>query len=240
MAVTITKPRNTLGGIRERVQSNLDESPGDESLWGPGELDEWIFQAQLEVYQLISMSFEGYFLKAFVADFTAGKALIELPDRFVRWRILERQFADGTVPLQRYERMEASNNTQLTGGVTGLIPGYRFFGNCIRIEPTPDTDLENALIGEYEDEPPPLEQDSDRVDPNFHQGAITLIILKATILAKAKEEGENAGTTGGMWVAEFNGKWQLYKEWLEQRHMGRDLVEPFGIEDNDGSGHSFY
>lgn len=128
---------STRAQLRARVRAYLDESSA--VYWTDVELNNWITQAYYYYYQWIIQSFEGYFSKDTLIDIISGKSRYDTPSDFFKIRLLERILPTQTVPLRPFDRMETPNVTIGANYGTFNVPTYRFEGNYIILEPTPDT-----------------------------------------------------------------------------------------------------
>jgi hypothetical protein len=107
--------------------------------WTDDEINNWLNQSYFYYYQWIMQSFQGYFLKDTLMDINAGQDKYTVPADFFKIRLLERILPTQTVPMRVFDRMESPNVT--TGANYGnfAVPTYRFEGEYIVLEPTPDS-----------------------------------------------------------------------------------------------------
>lgn len=232
---------STLLQLRTRVRAYLDEpAPGVGSnlinYWTDAEINNWINQAYNYYYIQVAQSYSGYFTKETLINIVAAQNLYPVPVDFWDVRLLERVFATYTIPLRLFERMESPNITANSNFSNIYTPTYRFEGQNILLEPTPDTSITNGLRLEYLPTPILMILDTDSPNAGFIQFWEEPVVLRAAIACKQKEEAVvNSGTDVGTLTAMLQNWEQLVKESVEQRSMQRHYTEPFGIDES-----SFY
>ncbi|MBP7209567.1 MAG: hypothetical protein KBA02_00060 [Paludibacteraceae bacterium] len=223
---------STRAQLRARVRSYLDEASA--SYWTDNELNNWIEQAYNYYYMWVIQTFDGYFAKDILMNIVAGQAKYALPSDFFKIRLLERVYPTQTIPLKFFDRIETPNI--ISGANYGLynVPTYRFEGQNIVLEPTPDASFTNALRLEYYPQPTTLSAESSTLDDGYLPLWEEPLVLRAVISAKQKSE---TVTSGGedidpLWkqVYEFE---QNIKESAEQRTIGRKYTEVFASDDLD-------
>lgn len=225
---------STLLQLRTRVRQYLDEPTA--VYWTDAEINNWVNQAYFYYYMLIAQSFDGYFTKETLTNIVSNVNLVPLPSDFWKIRLLERVFATYTVPLRYYERMESPNITSNTNFSNVYTPTYRFEGQNILLEPTPDTTIVGGLRLEYLPQPILMVADGDSPQPGFQESWQEGIVLRAAVSCKQKEEAVINGGTDVTTLTTLMQNWeQTIKEAEELRTMQRHYTEPFGIDES-----SFY
>lgn len=221
---------STLLQLRTRVRQYLDEPTA--VYWQDVEINNWINQAYNYYYTQIAEGFDGYFTKATTLDIIATQALYPVPIDFWKVRLLERVFSTFTIPLRLYERMEAPNITA-NGNYSNLYtPTYRFQGQNILLEPTPDITIVGGLRLEYLPIPTLMAADGDSPDPGYLQNWDEALVLRATLSCKQKEEAVvNSGTDAASIMAMLESWEQTIKESVELRSTQRHYSEPFGLDE---------
>lgn len=222
------------GQLRARVRAYLDENT--EVYWTDVELNNWLNQAYYYYYQWVIQSFEGYFSKDILVTITAGQPKYPVPADFFKIRLLERVLPTQTVPMRAFDRMETPNVTSGANYGTFNVPTYRFEGQNIVLEPTPDSTFVNGMRLEYYPQPISLTAvgatDSTTLDAGYLEVWEEPIVLRAVISAKQKEEAvANTGTDlGPLWkqVLEYE---QNIKEAAQQRTTNRRYTEVYGPDD---------
>lgn len=221
-----------LGQLRTRVRSYLDAPASNDSYWSDAELNEWINQSYFYYYMWIGETYDGYFAKDITIDLVANQAKYQLPADFWKVRLLERIYSTSTVPLFLFDRMEAVNITSGAGFSNVFQPTYRFEGNYIVIEPTPDVSITDGLRLEYLSTPIRMNVDADTPDTDFKDFWQETIVLRAVICAKQKEEGVvNTGADLASFGSLLQSLEQTIKEAAEQRSEQRRYTEQFGNTD---------
>lgn len=221
---------STLQQLRTRVRAYLDEPVA--AYWADAELNTWINQAYFYYYMWIVASFEGYFAKDILIDIVATQPKYAIPNDFYKIRLLERVYNSWTVPLRVYDRMETANITANSNYSQLYLPTYRFEGQNIVLEPTPDTDITGGLRLEYVPQPTALTVDASTPDAGYLTMWEEPLVIRAAISAKMKEESVvNSGTDVGTLQSLMTNYEQTIKESFEQRTMQRRYTEPFGPED---------
>lgn len=226
---------STLLQLRTRVRAYLDEPAA--VYWTDAEINNWVNQAYVYYYSQVAESFDGYFTKeAPLINIVAAQNLYPVPTDFWKIRLLERVFATYTVPLRLYERMESPNITANSNFSNVYTPTYRFEGQNILLEPTPDTSITGGLRLEYLPQPVFLVLDTDSPNPGFIPTWEEAIVLRAAVSCKQKEEAVvNSGTDVATLTTMMENWEQLIKESISLRTMQRHYTEPFGIDES-----SFY
>jgi len=211
--------------LRTRVRAYLDETSA--FYWPDSELNNWIIQSYYYYYQWIIQTFEGYFLKDTLMNITANVSKYALPNDFFKIRLLERILNNYTVPMRCYDRMETSNIISGANYGTSLVPTYRFEGQFIVLEPTPDSSFVNGMRLEYYHTPSNLPLDTSTLDNGYLEIWEEPIVLRAVISAKQKEEAvANTGTDLSPLWKQVNEYEQNIKETAEQRTTNRRFTEP--------------
>lgn len=217
--------------LRTRVRSYIDEPTP--RFWTDAELNNWINQAYFYYYMELVDAYESYFATVVLINIVAGTATYPLPLDFDKIRLLER-IVDGTttVPLQEFNRIEAPNVISGFTYTNSYFPTYRFFGTNFLLEPTPSNSQTNGLRLEYVPIPLTMALDIDAPNPAFLDHWQEMIVLKAAISAKMKEEMVgNQGADLGPFMTMLTTWENKVKEALEQRTMARRYTEPFGLDE---------
>lgn len=220
-----------LGALRTRVRSYLDEPAA--RFWTDVELNNWVNQAYFYYYMELVDAYESYFATVTFLSIVSGQALYALPADFDKIRLLERVL-DGTttVPLMEFNRIEAPNVIANFTYTNAYLPTFRFFSNSVLLEPTPSVNVLNGLRLEYVPAPVTMSLDTDTPNAAFLDHWQEMIVLKAVISAKLKEEMTgNQGADLGPFQLMLTTWENKVKEALEQRTMGRRYTEPFGLDE---------
>jgi len=224
---------STRAQLRARVRAYLDEAAA--AYWTDDELNNWIKQSYYYYYQWVIQTFEGYFSKDTLISIVANQAKYAVPSDFFKIRLLERVLPNQTVPLKPYDRMETANVTSGAAYGTFNVPTYRFEGQSIVLEPTPDSSFVDGLRLEYYPQPSNLPLDTSELDPGYLEIWEEPIVLRAVISAKQKEEAvANTGTDISPLWAQVREYEQNIKEAAEQRTLNRRYTEVYTSDDGSG------
>lgn len=221
----------TLGALRGRVRSYLDEPTA--AFWSDAELNNYINQAYFYNYMELVDAYENYFAQVVSINIVAGTDTYALPANFDKIRLLERVVDNAvTIPLQEFNRIEASNLINTFTATNLFLPTYRFSGGNFILEPMPQVSITNGLRLEYVPAPVAMAIDADQPNANFLDHWQEIIVLRAVISAKLKEEMTgNQGADLGPFQTMLTNWENKVKEALEQRTMGRRYTEPFGLDE---------
>lgn len=223
---------SNLGQLRGRVRQYLDEITP--FYWTDIEINEWINQSYFYYYMWVLQSYDSYFAKDTLINIVASQPKYPMPSDLFKIRLLERVYATFTVPLRYFERMETANIIANTNFSNLYLPTYRFEGNNIVLEPTPDVSITNGLRLEYIPEPIKMVLDTDTPDADYSKMWEEPIVLRAAISAKQKEEAvANTGTDMASLSALLQNYEQTIKETAQERTTARKYTEPFGLDDGE-------
>lgn len=221
----------TLGQLRTRVRAYLDEPTA--RFWSDAELNNWINQAYFYNYMELVDAYENYFATIVYYDIIAGVETYALPPDFDKFRLIERVINNTqTIPLQEFNRFESPN---LIGGYSATdlnLPTYRFVGANFVLEPTPQVTILGGLRLEYVPAPISMVADADQPRSTFLDHWQEIIVLRAVISAKLKEElVSNEGADTSPFQSMLISWENKVKEAIEQRTEGRRYTEPFGLDE---------
>jgi hypothetical protein len=221
----------TLLELRTRVRSYLDEP--DARFWTDAELNNWINQAYFFAYMEFVQAFENYFATVVFQNITAGVDTYALPANFDKFRLLERVINNTvTIPLQEFNRIETSNLISSFTATNSYLPTYRFVGPNFVLEPMPQVTITNGLRLEYVPGAAPLVADGDSPVSTFLNQWQELIVLKAVVSAKLKEEMTgNQGADLGPFQVMLETWENKVKDAIALRSQSRKYTEPFGIDE---------
>ncbi len=220
--------------LRTRVREYLDESTA--VYWTDPELNGWINQSYFYEYRLVAEAAEGYFTVVTTHNITATVAEIPLPSDHWRTRLVERIYQTFTVPMRYFARNESANIISNTNFSGLYLPTFRFRGNNLLLEPTPDTTIINAIRHEYLPQPVAMVIDTDTPDAGFLEMWEEAVVLRAAISAKQKEEAVvNSGTDIGPLALQLQTWEQMIKESAELRTTHRHYTEQFGLDDGSAT-----
>jgi len=223
---------STRAELRARVRSYLDEAAP--AYWTDDELNNWIIQSYYYYYQWIIQTFEGYFTTDTLISIVADQAKYPVPADFFKIRLLERVLTNQTVPLRPFDRQETANITSGANYGSFNVPTYRFEGQDIILEPTPDVSVTDGLRLEYYPQPSNLPLDTSELDAGYLEIWEEPIVLRAVISAKQKEEAvANSGTDLGPLGMQLTQCEQNIKEAAEQRTTNRRYTEAYGSDDGN-------
>ncbi len=222
---------STRAQLRTRVRQYLDET--SEAYWTDTELNSWINQAYFYYYMWVVQTFDGYFTKDTLVSIVAGQAKYLVPSDFFKVRLVERVYDTFTVPLRVYDRMESANITSNSNFSNLYLPTYRFEGQNIVLEPTPDSNITDGIRLEYVPFATQMTLDTSIPDAGYLEMWEEPIVIRAAISAKMKEEAvANTGTDLGSLGMLLTSWEQNIKEAMEQRTEMRRYTESWGSEDS--------
>jgi hypothetical protein len=128
--------------------------------------------------------------------------------------------------------MEEANVISNTNFSNAYFPTYRFMGQNILLEPTPETTIVGALRLEYLPIPTLMVADGDSPPPGFLEPWQEGIVLRAAISCKQKEEAVVNGGTDVSTLNTLMQNWeQMIKESVEIRSGQRHYSSPFGLDE---------
>lgn len=228
----------TLAQLRTRVRSYLDAPDPLDSFWSDTELNNWINQAYYFSYMELVQAYEGYFAQQTYYNIVSGTDTYALPADFSKFRLLERVVDNtATIPLIEFERIETANLLSTFTATNIFLPTFRFFGNNFILEPLPQVSITNGLRLEYVPIPTQLTLDADTPAASYLEHWQELIVLKAVISAKLKEEMTGGGGTDmGPFQSMLESWEQKVKDAVAKRAQTRVYTTQFGLDETT----SFY
>lgn len=214
--------------MRTRLRRKLDET--SEDYWTDDELTDYINEAYYYYWQWLLNARDNRALKSTTLNIVADTAEIALPSDFISARLIEKVEDNSTYPIEWFERFDEPN---YTGGVsyTGYYSGFtiRFVGTDLVLEPTPNTSETGGIKLTYYFLPAELSDDSDTPDAGFSALYHDLLLFKAAVFAKTKEESYGGGAPVGSWEYICQQKEQQFKASIEQPSVQRMAARPFYI-----------
>lgn len=125
----------TLAQLRERVRQRADMV---NSLFvSDSELNQYISDSYTELYDLLVLKFEDYYLEEYTASVASGASSIDLPTNFYKLRAVD--FAEGDnswTTLRPFNFMDRNNENVARGYYGSNYPRYRVMGNKLLLSPT--------------------------------------------------------------------------------------------------------
>lgn len=219
-----------LSTMLTNLRLRIDDS--NSQYWTDAELTNYINDAYLFYWQwYIDAEHPGAIAETSL-NIVAGTATISLPSDFCKARLVERVYSDYTIPLQYIERWDRANRTS-GSSLFNQTPSYRIAGsNGIKLilEPTPQESVTSGIKLHYFFYPLRLEDSFDEPETAFNDFFHDIIIVKAAVLAKDKEESVAGGGSPTAGFSRYlEEREQKLKETIAQASLQRTYVEPFGL-----------
>lgn len=217
-----------LGQIRTRQRQKLDEDTA--SLWSDSELDNYTNETYRKLWE--AMIDAGYrkTTKTTTLDLVANTREVALPSDFIRVQLLEHKVGEVYYPCRFYQRYDTVVGSSTAGAATYgdyYSFAYRFIGDNLILEPTPQSDETAGLRLDYYYLPEYLTDDSDTPDiPSLYHD---LLVLGGVIQAKEKEEMiDGTGADAVPFIRDYNDLMAKFLNNINNMTQQRNYVEPFG------------
>lgn len=214
--------------MRTSLRRKLDEVA--EGFWEDAELNEFLNEGYYNLWDyLLSAKHHGA-IAVTDLDIVADTAEIALPSDFHEARLVERVTSTGTVPLWWNERFDQPNYIQGSTVDDYFLPNITFRGQNLVLEPTPDASLTGGVRLTYFFLPGRMSDDADVPDLAIHDFYHDLMVYKAVLLAKAKEEAVGGGGASlGPWGVIMGERLEKFKQNIEKPTNQRLAVQPFEV-----------
>lgn len=214
-----------LSTLRTYVRDLIDEDTA--SFWSDADLNRYINTAYYHYWKMLIEADHPTAKQSTTLNITSDTATIALPSDYVETSLVERVFSDRTVPLKFSERKEGTNYTGAGVAETNYLPTYRFTGNNLVLEPTPQVSVTGGIKLTYFYLPTQLSADGDT--PTINAIHHEMIGVRAARLAKLKEESVGQGGADvisfGLELADMEKGWE---EFIERTTAQPEYVHPWG------------
>lgn len=173
--------------VRELSDMENNEFISDE------ELTQYINYGYQELYDLLVVSFEDYFLQTNTFSLSqTGTTTYTIPENFYKLRGIDKIFgnsADQYIPLYKYNFNERHRYSRGVNQAYLLspVPNYRIMGDTIFFEPLSSIDGDYKIY--YVPKPTDLVDDADEIDQNSDIWK-QYIVVDAAIKCITKEESD--------------------------------------------------
>lgn len=212
------------------VRTQLNQRDPTNSFWTDVELLGYLNDA-ISIYFLeAAQANEGYFTTTSDLNITSGSNTVTLPTDCFQVKILYKKLNDGYAVCPYNNSVTQGYSTQGGSEPGSFIPTYKFQGNSLVLNPTPNFSETAGLRLEYIQFPDQMIYGGDsmtsQVSPIFKQ----MIVMYAVYRAKVRESMVNGVTTYQAASDTLAGLVPLFRDSLPKRSKGPTYVQPFNPE----------
>lgn len=227
--------RLTVQQMMHRVYCNLDSAqvlPGGDYDYGQyfrsDEILYWLDVGYQYFLEVLRKSFEGDTVREFTYSIVNGQTEYGLPSDFMKAvKVLYLASSGLWVPMNYRFDFEASTVT--SGAASGVyVYDYSFRETNIVLNPTPAVALVDGMKVVYQGIAPALQDTGQITIQEFLPQWQELIVLYATIRGFAKD-----GRDPGLYKDLLAKSEQSFREYLENRSIARQQIQPFGDSEGD-------